>query len=64
MKDILSYLVVGVIILLGVVFEVICLTLVFKYDFETELNVVLIGVAATEPLLLYTLLTSPNSSHH
>ena len=64
MKDILLYLVVGVIILLGVVLEVVCLTLVFKYDFKIELNIVLIGVAAAEPFLLYTLLTSPNSTSH
>lgn len=64
MKNILLYLVVCVIILLGIVFEIVCLTCVFKYDFDIKLNIVLIGVAAAEPLLLYTLLTSPNSTSH
>lgn len=64
MKDILLYFIVGVIILLGIVLEVICLTAVFKYDFKIELNIVLIGVAATAPFILYTLLTSPNSTSH
>lgn len=57
MKNILVYLIVGIIVTLLISLDAGIVYLLFKYDFKSEVVIVLVSAGACSPLILYELLT-------